>query len=63
MCLFREKALEFIRSCLETETAQIGLLASYGLDVSRVTMAIFSQKRFFLTHRTAPREGDSVSKI
>jgi hypothetical protein len=30
---FREKTLEFIRSCLETETAQIGVLVSQGLEV------------------------------
>ncbi|UJR38003.1 hypothetical protein I4U23_030685 [Adineta vaga] len=28
----REKALEFIRSCLETETAQIGILVSQGFE-------------------------------
>ena len=48
MAHFREKALEFIRSCLETETAAIGLLASYGLDVSRSTMAVLSRETLVL---------------
>ncbi len=31
--MFREKALEFIRSCLETETVSIGILVSRGFEV------------------------------
>lgn len=31
--IFREKTVEFIRSCLETETAQIGILVSRGFEV------------------------------
>jgi len=29
----REKVLEFIRSCLETETVQIGILVRRGFEV------------------------------
>ncbi len=31
--IFREKTLEFVRSCLDTETHSIGILVSRGFEV------------------------------